>query len=94
MNMENSHEAPLPHNHGAKARRIDLGLAILSAVAPRRAIYSAAEIADWCGCTPAMVSSIEARALRRLREKVRVKFKLSQADMANLPRFLALHCPS
>ena len=94
MSTQTDCEEALPHNDGAKARRIDLGLAVLSAVAPRRATHSAAEIAEWCECTPSMISSIEARALRRLREKVRVQFNLSPAEMANLRRYLALQCPS
>jgi transposase len=94
MNTETNPEVPLPHNDGAKTARIDLGLAVLSAVVPPRAMLSPADIAAWCGCTPAMISSIEARALRRMREKVRARFKLSQSDMADRRRFLALHFQS
>jgi hypothetical protein len=91
MNTETNPETPLPHNDGAKTARIDLGLALLAAVTPPRAMLSPVDIAAWCGCTPAMISSIEARALRRMREKVRAQFKLSQSDMADRRRFLALH---
>jgi transposase len=94
MNNENHPEAPLPHNDGAKTERIDLGLALLSAAAPPRTMLSPADIAAWCGCTPAMISSIEARALRRMREKVRAQFRLSPSDMADRRRFLALHFQS
>lgn len=94
MNTDTNSEAPLPHNDGAKTARIDLGLALLAAAAPPRAILSPVDIAAWCGCTPAMISSIEARALRRLREKVRAKFRLSRSDMADRRRFLALHFQS
>jgi hypothetical protein len=94
MNTNPENEAALPHNDGAKGRRIDLGLAIFSAVAAPRTAYTAAEIAEWCDCTPAMISSIEARALRRLREKVRAQFNLSRSDMANFTRFMALHIGS
>jgi hypothetical protein len=86
-------EAPLPHNDGAKTERIDLGLAILSALAPPRDSFTAVEIAAWCGCTPAMISSIEARAQRRLREKVRQTFGLARSDMADRRRLLALVFP-
>jgi transposase len=94
MNTEPKTESPLPHNDGAKAERIDLGLALLAAAAPPRAMFSPADIAAWCGCTPAMISSIEARALRRMREKVRAQFRLSRAEMAERRRFLALHFQS
>jgi transposase len=94
MNTETNPEAPLPRNDGAKSERIDLGLALLSAAAPPRAMLSPADIAAWCGCTPAMISSIEARALRRMREKVRAQFRLSRSDMADRRRFLSLHFQS
>ena len=79
------------HNDGAKTKRIDLGLAILSAITPPRVTYTAEEIACFCDCSPAMISHIEARALRRLREKVRAQFKLSPFDTDERLRFLALH---
>jgi hypothetical protein len=82
-------ELPLPHNDGAKTARIDLGLALLSALAPPRHSFTAVEIAAWCGCTPAMISSIEARAQRRLREKVRQHFGLARSDMADRRHFMA-----
>ena len=91
MKTQTGHEAPLPHNDGAKTRRIDLGLALLAALAPARAALTPIDIAAWCGCTPSMISSIEARALRRLREKVRAHFQLSPSDLADRRRFLALH---
>ena len=94
MNTDTNPEASLPHNDGAKTERIDLGLALLSVAAPPRTMLSPADIAAWCGCTPAMISSIEARALRRMREKVRAKFRLSRSDMADRRRFLALHFQS
>jgi hypothetical protein len=90
MNTETFREAPLPHNDGAKTDRIDLGLALLKAAAPPRATFSQEEIAAWCDCTPAMVSSIETRALRRLREKVRAQFGLPSSDAADHALFLAL----
>jgi hypothetical protein len=94
MKTHARHEAPLPHNNGAKTKRIDLGLDLLLALAPPRAALTQDDIAAWCGCTPAMIGSIEARALRRLREKVRVGFNLSPADMTNFRRFLDLHLQS
>jgi len=94
MNLDPNSEAPLPRNAGAKTERIDLGLSLLSALAPPGAAFSPGDIAAWCGCTPAMITSIEARALRRLREKVRAQFQLSRADMAERRRFLAVHFQS
>jgi hypothetical protein len=84
-------ETSLPHNHGAKTERIDLGLALLAAVTPPRTVLSPAEIAAWCDCTPAMITGIEARALRRMREKVREQFNLSGSDMAGSRQLLAMH---
>ena len=91
--MTSQHEAGLPKNDGAKTERIDLGLAILSAVAPPHVSFTPSEIAAWCGCTPAMISSIEAQAQRRLREKVRRSFGLARCDMAERRRLVALLCP-
>jgi len=94
MDDETNLEIALPHNHGAKTDRIDLGLALLAMAAPSDAKLSPAEIAAWCGCTPSLISSIEARALRRMREKVRQQFNLSRSDMADHRRFLALQFQS
>jgi hypothetical protein len=94
MNTETDNETLLPHNNGAKTERIDLGLALLSTAAPPRAALTAQDIAAWCGCTPSMISSIEARALRRLREKVRAQFNLSHSDLDDRRQFLALHFQS
>jgi transposase len=94
MNAESNLEESLPHNHGAKSDRIDLGLALLANAAEPHAMLSPADIAAWCGCTPHMISSIEARALRRMREKVRAQFKISRSEMADVRRFLALHFQS
>jgi hypothetical protein len=94
MNTQTMHAAPLPHNDGAKTERIDLGLALLSALAPPRAALTTIDIAAWCGCTPAMISVIEARALRRMKEKVREHFKVSPFDMQDRRRFLAVNFQS
>lgn len=91
MKPPTNYETPLPHNDGPKAERIDLGLALLSALAPCRAALTTIDIAAWCGCTPAMISSIEARALRRMKEKVRTHFKVSPYDLEARRRFLALN---
>jgi hypothetical protein len=91
MNTETDKEELLPRNSGAKTQRIDLGLAILSALAAPRATFDQPDIAAFCGCTPAMIGHIEARALRRLREKVGTQFKIEISDVADLRRWLALH---
>ena len=91
MNTDTDYEEPLPRNSGPKAERIDLGLALLSALAPCRAALTTIDIAAWCGCTPAMISSIEARALRRMKEKVSAQFKIDLSNMADLRRWMALH---
>jgi len=91
--MTTAAEPALPHNNGAKTDRIDLGLAILSAVTPPRVPLSPKEIAAWCGCTPAMITSIEARAWRRLRQKVRQQFGSVRFDAAGRREFMALHFP-
>ncbi|HEV7926750.1 MAG TPA: hypothetical protein VGR14_15430 [Verrucomicrobiae bacterium] len=91
MKPPTDYEPPLPRNDGAKSERIDLGLALLSALAPRRAALTPIDIAAWCGCTPAMISSIEARAMRRMKQKVRAQFKVSPFDVAERRQFLARH---
>jgi hypothetical protein len=91
-NETNSEVAPSP-NEGAKTERIDLGLALLASAAPPHAKLSPADIAAWCGCSPALISGIEARALRRMRAKVREHFKISRSDV-DRRRFLALHFES
>jgi hypothetical protein len=91
MKTRTVHEKPLPHNNGAKTESIDLGLALLSALTPPRAALTPIDIAAWCGCTPALITSIEARALRRMKEKVRAHFKVSAFDLEARRRFLALH---
>jgi hypothetical protein len=76
-----------PNHNGPKAGRIDLGLAILSAVAKPRATHSAGEIAAWCDCTPAMIRAIELRALRRLRLRLNSDPNSSQLEMREAIQF-------
>jgi hypothetical protein len=91
MNTEIEDEAPLPHNDGAKTQRIDLGLAILSALARPRATFEQEDIAAFCGCTKSYISHIETRALRRLRKKVAAQFDFSGSDLGDLRRWMDLH---
>lgn len=83
-------EEPLPRNNGEKTRRIDLGLAIVSNIAPPGATFTPDEIASFCGCSAAMISAIEARALRKLRRKMRKQFSLSPFELKEFP-FLNRH---
>ncbi len=78
-----------PIRNGRKGRRIDLGLAILSAAAKPRATHSAGEIAAWCDCTPAMIRAIEAQALRRLRLRLNSDPNVSQLEMRDAVQFFA-----
>lgn len=54
-----------------KSGRIDLGLAILSAVRPGEQL-TCAEIAAYCDCCPQRINQIEAGALERLRGLLRL----------------------
>jgi hypothetical protein len=91
MNTESDQEVPLPRNNGEKTKRIDLGLATLSATAAPGATHTPEEIACFCDCTPALIASIEARALRKMRKKMAAQFNINHADTAELRRWLASH---
>ncbi|HEY3861648.1 MAG TPA: hypothetical protein VGO59_07160 [Verrucomicrobiae bacterium] len=91
MPPETSSETPLPRNNGAKTRRVDLGLALLSTKAPRGVRFTSPEIAAWCDCTPAMIAAIEAQALRRLYRQVRARFNLPHASRAEIRRWMTLN---
>jgi hypothetical protein len=49
-----------------KAKRIDLGLAIISMITPPGRIWSYAEMAAFCGCSKTAIQQIERKALRKL----------------------------
>lgn len=53
--------------------RIDLGLAILSAVNQGRNIFNREDLAAWCECDPESIRLIELRTLRRVRELLKIK---------------------
>jgi hypothetical protein len=93
-NIETDCEAPLPRNSGAKTKRIELGLAILSATATPGAMYTPEEIACFCDCTTALIMDIEARALRKMRTKILAKFGIDLVNPADLRRWLALNLRS
>lgn len=50
-----------------KSSRIDLGLALLAAIAIPEVGYSQTEIAAWAGCSQQRIKQIEYKALRKLR---------------------------
>jgi DNA-directed RNA polymerase specialized sigma24 family protein len=91
MNEHHRNAASLPRNSGLKTNRINLGLAILSARARRGVCYTDVEIAAYCDCSPAMISSIAARAGRRLRDKLRKEFGLAEQDLNDPEIFRAIH---
>ena len=87
MTRHQKNAQPLPNHNGAKSKRIDLGLAILSVVAEPCVTHSAGEIAAWCNCTPAMIRAIEVRALRRLRLRLNSDPNLYQVEMREEVQF-------
>jgi hypothetical protein len=89
MDTKTHDEAPLPRNNGAKSSRIDLGLAVLSAITPRGVELSPQDIAAWCDCTPSMITAIETKALRRMRQKAQAHFKPTDDDPDDTRLFLA-----
>ncbi len=68
--MEETTEREMPLSGAARSRRVDLGLALLSAVALPGVRYTQEEIAAWCGCTHGAIYVIERRALRKLRNRL------------------------
>lgn len=66
-------DSSVPSHGRAKTERVDLGLALLSAVAVPGVSYTYDEIAVWCGCTETNIFSIEQRALKKLRNALRFR---------------------
>lgn len=56
-------------NKSAATRRIDLGLAILSVLRKPGQTLTSNDIAAWCDCSGQAIRQIEAKAIRRLRNK-------------------------
>src|SRR5690349_9278796 len=54
----------------AKRERIELGLALLAARAPKGVGHTSREIAAWCGCSVQAIQQIEKRALAKLKAKL------------------------
>jgi hypothetical protein len=61
----------VPNNRSAKTERIDLGLAILSALSPAGQVWERIEIAAFCGCTNEYIRAIEFKALKKLRHRLK-----------------------
>lgn len=59
-------EQGLPKRH-----RLDLGLALLAAVALPKAEFTQREISAWCGCTQQAIALIEREAIRKLRARLK-----------------------
>jgi hypothetical protein len=53
-----------------KRVRVELGLAILAAVAMPGASFSHQEIALWCGCDDGAIWLIEKLAMKKLRKRI------------------------
>ena len=66
----------------ASKPEIDLGLALLSALAIPGVPLTQGDIAAWCGCSRSMIYNIEKKALRNLRGR------LSDDDLEALGNFL------
>jgi hypothetical protein len=60
-------------NGPEKSARIDLGIALLHAVAVPGVQYTQVEIAAWAGCTHAAIRLIEKRALWKLRQRLLIR---------------------
>jgi hypothetical protein len=57
-----------------RSESIDLGLAVLSVLREPGETFSVAEIAAWCGCSPAWIAQIEQTALKKLRRAFECRF--------------------
>jgi hypothetical protein len=60
----------VPDSGSQKTERVDLGLAILQAVAIPGVCYTQEEIAAFAGCNRGNIYLIEKRALRKLRNRL------------------------
>ena len=72
----------VPSSGAEKTARIDLGLALLSAVAEPGVSYTYDEIAAWCGCTNSAIYLIEQRALKKIRNALTFRDRASGRDLA------------
>lgn len=72
-----------------RSSRIDLGLAILSALRKPNQTLTSHDIAAWCDCTGQAIRQIEARALRRLRNRLNDEDRQTFAALINERRAAA-----
>lgn len=63
----------VPMGGREKSRRIDLGLALLSCHAVPGVCYTQDEIANWAGCTSAMIYLIEQKAMKKVANYLRFR---------------------
>ena len=63
-------DGSVPVQGPAKSSRVDLGIAILQAVAVPGVRYTHDEISAFAGCTRSAIQQIEARALHKLRRRL------------------------
>lgn len=59
----------VPRCGGAKSRRVDLGLALLSVLVKPGRPLTQEDIALWCGCSRGGIYMLEQRAMKKLRNK-------------------------
>lgn len=79
--MSTTRDRRVPVCGKAKTNRIDLGLAILSAIALPDVRYTLAEIAAFCGCSSNAIYLIEQRALRKLKRRMQWETDLALKEL-------------
>jgi hypothetical protein len=78
----------------AKGKRIDLGLAIISAISPPGRLWSYVEIAAFCDCSKTAIQQIERKALRKLGNLFRFQDKSTGELAAEFFERLAARQPA
>jgi hypothetical protein len=77
-----------------KGKRIDLGLAIISAISPPGRAWSYVEIAAFCDCSKTAIQQIERKALRKLGNLFRFQDKSARELAAEFFERLAIRQPA
>ncbi len=78
----------IPSKPGPKPKgQIEMGLALLSAFRYPGTNFSCNEIGAWCGVSGTAIQKIERRALMKVRERLRLRFGMSQREMIEEGRF-------
>ena len=76
-----------------KTERIDLGLAIISAISPPGRRWSYVEISAFCDCSKTAIQQIERKALRKLGNLIRFRDPAArEAAMELFERLSAKQC--